>query len=320
MMRWLGLFLLAALGSFACGESRLIDDFTEQATRLRITPEIFRGSVPCTNEATAGALQTYAVRFQQVRESPLVPDAGLFDALSPAVPCQRSVVLDAVPGRLYAIQVYGFDRALSGTELPLEEARWTAECGRGEPDGPLAPTRAIYGAMVPITGCSTFSGESGSNGTRLVVDQPSALGNLRCGSQPGQVLRLEGLLDGLRVSARCGEPLAFELANVAGFHTIDLTAFEATPQAAPTTPPGSPTTPGNDPLDASVPVLADAASDATAPVAPADAGVSPSPQPEDAGTDAGVDLGVARWSSQCSGRALPGVSALASCEPLQRLP
>jgi hypothetical protein len=313
MTRWLGLCSIAALGSLACGESRLLDDFTEQPTRIRISPEVFRGTVPCAS-GVAGALQMYAVRFVQVRESALQTDAGLFDALSPAVACDRSVVLDAVAGRPYAAEIFGFDRVLDSGDVPLEEARWTAECGKGDRDGPLAPTRAVYGNTSPVSGCTTFSGEGGEGRTRLTVDQASALGSLRCGSQPGQVLRMEAVLDGMRVSAPCGEPLAFQLGTVAGVYTIELTAFEASAPVVPT-PPSAP----SDPLDASVPA-SDAASDAASPVT--DAGAPPAP-PEDAGpgaVDAGADLGVARWRSECVGRAVPGASVIASCEPLQPIP
>ncbi len=312
MMRWLALCSFAALGSLACGESRLVDGFTEQATRLRISPEVFRGSVPCSS--APGALRMYAVRFVQIRQSPLQTDAGLFQALSPAVPCERSVALDALPGILYGAELFGFDRVLESGEPPIDEARWTAECGKGEPEGPLAPTLAVYGATSPINGCTTFSGTGGPGSAVLVVDQAGALGSLRCGSQPGQVLRLEGVLNGTRRSAPCGEPLAFDLGTATGAYTIELTAFEASPGS-----PAGPTAP-SDPLDASVPAPLDAAADA----APEDAGAPvPAPAPEDSGpgaTDAGADLGVARWRSTCEGRALPGVSSVASCERLQPLP
>jgi hypothetical protein len=127
------------------------------------------------------------------------------------------------------------------------------------------------------------------------------------------VVRLEGVLDGVRTSARCGEPLALELRGVAGVHTIELTAFEAIPGATPVTP--VPTAPA-DLLDASVP--ADAASDAAAPIV--DGGAPPSGAPADAGVpDAGLQ-DVARWRSECVGRAQAGLSSVASCEPLQPLP
>lgn len=311
MMRWLTLCSFAAIGALACGESRLIDDFTEQATRVRINPEAFRGSVPCRS-GVAGALQMYAVRFVALNPIPMQGDAGLFEALSPAVPCERSIALDAFAGFRYAADVYGFDRVLDNGELPLAEARWTANCGRGELDGPLAPTLAVYGTMAPLTGCTTFSGE-GAGRTLIVVDQGSALGNLQCGTQPGQVVRLEGVLDGVRASARCGEPLALEVRGVAGVHTIELTAFEAIPGATPVTP-----VPPADLLDASVPEAGDAASDAAAPIV--DGGAPPSGTPADAGApDAGLQ-DVARWRSECVGRAQTGLSSVASCEPLQALP
>lgn len=312
MMRWLTLCSFAVFGALACGESRLLDDFTEQGTRVRITPEVFRGSVPCRS-GVAGALQMYAVRFFARSETGPQPDAGLFEVLSPGVPCERAIAMEALAGLRYGADIYGFDRVLGAGEVPLTEARWTASCGRGDFDGPLAPTLAVYGTLSSLTGCTTFSGE-GAGRTLLVIDQASALGSLRCGTQPGQVVRLEGVLDGVRISAPCGQPLALEV-GVAGLHTIELTAFEAVPGAVPVTP--EPPAP-SDVLDASVPT-GDAGGDAAAPIV--DAGAPPSGVPADAG--AGADAGprdVARWRSECVGRAQAGLSSVASCEPLQALP
>jgi hypothetical protein len=318
MMRWLGPCILATWASLGCGQSRLLDTLTDQDTRVRLAPESFRGSVPCSKNAP-GALQMYVVHFEEVSESAQMPDAGLRRVTSDPVPCDRGVVLDADPGVAYVADVYGFDRAVTESPPALDQARWTASCGRGSgssaPDAGLAgPTRAVYGAQVQMTGCSTFSG-AGSAATSLVVDQAGALGDLRCGSGTGQVSRLEAALDGSRVSAACGAPLAFVLPAAARFYSIELTAYQASPGSVSAVPPvGAP-------LDASAPDASDAADAATdaAPGVELDAGAPPE-QGSDAGrSDAGQDLGVARWRSQCAGQTLPGVSSIATCEPLQAI-
>ena len=78
-----------------------------------------------------------------------------------------------------------------------------------------------------------------------------------------------------------------------------------------------------DALDASLPdATADAADGATDAAAQLDAGTAAAPGPGSDGgaSDAGQDLGVARWRSQCEGTTLPGVSAIATCDPLQAIP
>jgi hypothetical protein len=315
MMRWLGPCIFVALASLACGESRLLEGFSEQDTRIRLAPESFRGDVPCA-PGTPGALQSYAVTFREVRQSPLQSDAGLYRATSAVAACDRAVLLNAQPGRIYGADIYGFDRVFVGSEPPLDQARWTARCGDGEgaaDAGLTGPTRAIYGAIVSMIGCTTFSGPGNvSAGTQLLVDQAGALGELQCGSEPGQVSRLEGVLGGTRVSARCGDPLAFDLPSEAQLYTVELTGFGASAASMP---------PLGDPLDASLPASpADATADAAASDSGAlDAGLLPAPeQAGDAGAGSGLEI--ARWRSQCTGTSVPGATAVATCDPLQAIP
>jgi hypothetical protein len=322
MLRWLAPCILAS-ASLACGQGRLLDGVTSSTTRLRLAPESFRGNVPCLKGAE-GALQSYVVRFEQVSYVPNQPDAGLQRVTSGPVPCDQAAVLDAVAGYAYSADLYGFDTPQTDPAPPLSSARWTANCGRGgtTPDAGLAGlTYAVYGAIVQMGGCTTFSGEGGSDGTRLLVDQASALGELRCGSSQGQVSRLEGVLEGQRVSAACGQPLAFDVTGASRYLTIALTAFEASPgtTSAPSSPSGT-----ADMLDASVADAAasDAAADAAAARGtPLDAGGPAGTPLADAGaTDAGVAAGVPRWTTECLGKPQPGVTATATCEPLVALP
>jgi hypothetical protein len=152
----------------------------------------------------------------------------------------------------------------------------------------------------------------------LLVDQTSALGSLSCGSGPGQVSRLEGVLGGKRVSAPCGQPLAFDVPGPSQFYSIALTAFEATVSASPgPVSPAPPSSSASDVLDASV--LDAAASDAALDAGGSrlDAGV---PLVDAGEPDAGADPGVPRWTSECLGKSVPGVSAIATCDPLVAIP
>jgi hypothetical protein len=321
MLRWLAPCILAS-ASLACGQGRLLDDITGSATRLRLVPQSFQGDVPCQKGAE-GALQSYVARFEVVTRGPYQADAGLLRLTSGPVPCDQAVVLNnnvVVPGLAYVADIYGFETPPGEAAPPLSSARWTASCGRGDGTadaGAAAPTYAVYGQTVLMSGCSTFSGHGGSDGTRLLVDQTSALGSLRCGSAPGQVSRLEGVLGNQRVSAACGQPLAFNVSGPSQFHSIALTAFEASADAGPV-PPSTPTGTA-DALDASVPdaAAADAAPDAAPPGGSAlDAG----PLADAGEPDAGADPGVPRWTSECLGRSVPGVTAIATCAPLVAIP
>jgi hypothetical protein len=315
MRRRLGpLALLALLGS-ACGEPRLLEGFTEGQTRIRIRPSEFVGSVGC-GRGVPGALHSYIARLQEfVPNAP--PDAGFAPLYtSAAVACDQGVIFPAIAGRRYGAEIYGFDID-EPTEADLGAARWTAVCGRGQPSNvqgdagldPYRPTLSERGATVPLRGCTTFSGEPAGAPTQLAIDAASALGTLQCGAGPGQVFAFRGTLDGETRSALCQQPLVFDVPAANRYYTIELTGLAADGDAgigdAGVTDAGRPTPPPPAPLDASV---VDASVDATL-----DAGAgSPSP---DAGALPPPD-GVPRWQTRCVGRALPGATAAAVCDPL----
>jgi hypothetical protein len=322
MRRWLGPVAWAA-ASLACGSTRLDDSLTDAPTRLRVDPDAFEGDVACVPGAQ-GALQSYVVTFEQVSLGALSAgvDAGALPppVSSPPVPCNRATLYTAVGGQFYAADIVGFDREVSASDVGQVAPAWSASCGRGTPDlaaesgpDPLGPTEAIFNYTVPMNGCTSFvrSGSAGEPGS-LVVDQASALGQLRCGSGPGQVSHFEGVLGGTRVSAACGAPLTFAVEGAARFYTISLTAFEGGPS-------GADAGAIDALLDGGTPSLVDAALPDAATDAGLDAGVGTAPggSVPDAGVgDAGASGGVARWRTQCIGRAVPGVSAVATCDPL----
>jgi len=327
MKRWFGACLMAAWVGVGCGESRLIDDVTDGPTRIRFRPELFRGDVPC-RRGSPGALQSYVVNLKQAGDAFEPNDAGTPvppGLTSVPVECDKSVLFSVAPGRFYAAKISGFDRAVSAAEAASVEPRWTALCGTGSgedaPDAgrdPYGPTLAILYQTVPMTGCTTFASGSDEAPARLVVDQVGALGDLRCGSGPGEVSRLEAVLDGTLISAACGSELVFVLEGPAEFHTIELTGFEAV---------AGPGEPDAGVLDASVSdasvVPSDASTDAEVPASDGGAeagGGATSPGGGAAAADAGTTADVPRWRSQCVGQSLPGVTSSATCDPLAPLP
>ena len=325
MRRRLGpLALLALLGS-ACGEPRLLEGFTEGQTRIRIQPSEFVGSVGC-GRGVPGALHTYIARLQEVLPN-AAPDAGFAPLYTTAaVVCDQAVIFPAIAGRLYGAEIYGFDID-APTEADLGDARWTAVCGRGRPGDvpgdagldPFRPTLSARGATVPLRGCTTFSGEPAGAPTQLVIDAAIALGTLQCGTGPGQVFAFRGTLDGETRTALCQEPLVFDVPAAYRYYTIELTGLASDGDAVVSdagvsdagildagTPPPPLAPPA--PLDASTDASVDAVLDASV--------GSPSP---DAGALPPAD-GVPRWQTSCIGRALPGATAAAVCDPLVPLP
>lgn len=323
MMRRLGLLALVALQGWACGETRLIEGFTEGQTRIRLAPSEFVGAVPCQRD-TPGALYAYVVRFREVTLTGA--DGGFTTSYtSGAVPCDQAALIPAIAGRFYAAEIFGFDNRQVASEVNALRAPWAAVCGRGswqETDAgvidPYRPTLAQRGFTVPMRGCTSFfSGTPGSS--QLVIDQPSALGTLRCGQGAGEVTAFQARLGTLVVTARCGDPLVLEVPGAERYHTIELTGFGFGADAGPPVDAAAPPSPpvpelpdagadGGDPLDASLPPVPPSPIAAPA----VDGGVS------DGGAVA-PPLGEARWRTECVGRSLPGATASARCDPLRPL-
>jgi hypothetical protein len=316
MKRW-HVPITALLLTAACGTSGLDDALLDQPTRVRLEPTAFEGDVACVPGAVA-ALQSYVVSLYQVSFNLPGVDAGPPPApiTSPLAACDRAVLFSAIAGRSYAATINGFDHEVSNDQAATATPTWTASCGYGtanlQPDAgpdPLAPTVAVLNYTVPMIGCTSFQrAGAGADVARLVVDQGSALGALQCGSGPGRVSSFEAVAGSTRVAGACGKPLQLEFSGPARYYTIELTALEG------------PSNPGAA-LDAGA---ADAAVDAAlvgadAAVARADAARVDAGTHADAGGataagDAGV--GIARWRTQCIGHAQPGVTNLATCDPL----
>jgi hypothetical protein len=323
MMRRFGPLALVALQGWACGETRLLDGFSEGQTRLRLAPSEFVGSVPC-QKGTPGALQSYVVRLQEL-DRPFEEDAGVTTAFtSGPVPCDQAVLFPSSATRFYRAEIQGFDRAVTETEVQTVEPRWTASCGRGRPTvadaglDPYRPTLSLRGVTVAMRGCTSFDGLPVGSAGQLVVDQASALGERRCGQSAGEIASFQGTLDGVSRVALCGEPLIFDVTGADRYHTIQLTAFGLDGDGGTVLDAGLP--PPALPPPAAPATLPDASADAGDPL---DASASEPPPAAEAALDAGAPtgpVGVPRWRTECVGRSLPGVATSAYCDELQPLP
>lgn len=315
MRSWLCLPLSACLICLGCSTSRLADSGDNAPTLIRLAPEVFLGEVACL-PGSAGALQAYSARVFQVSSE---SDAGVPEeielATSTPISCINAVSFQAIGGRRYVADIFGFDVEPEDAVVP----RWAASCGRG-PDGvgpalidvgsnQFGATRADLNTTVPIVGC-TYLGQVASD-TSVVVSLADALGELECGSGPGQVSDFVAALGDQRRAARCGAEVSFGDVPLDSELVIQVLAYSGGTLAADA---GA--------GDASVPPVAqpalDAGVDGGADDAGAlDAGIAP-PILLDAGaTDASVPGRVPQWTTQCLARAVAGVVTRAECEPLQ---
>jgi hypothetical protein len=331
MTRWLRACVGAApmVMVLGCSDARLGDGASiDGQTRIRLSPGEFVGQVPC-RRGIEGGLRTYVARLYVVDSTGRIigADAGTpIVQTSPPAACDRAVVFPALAFQWYGAEISGFDRDVTAEEALTVEPAWRATCGFGASTGEnadparFAPTRiAFRGATVLLRGCTIFGEGLPAGGMgQLEVDVAGALGELRCGQGPGEVSFVEGTLGSVTATARCGQPLVFDVAGPPRYHTVSLTGFEQSGDAGgPAIDPPLP--------DAAAPIpLADAGQvgDGGADASADDAGGGViAPPPADAPDAVDMDfVGVPRWSTRCFGQSLPGVSSVAACEPFTPLP
>jgi hypothetical protein len=327
MTRWLRACVGAApmVMVFGCSDARLVEGSTEGQTRLRLSPSEFVGQVPC-RRGVEGGLRRYVARLYIVDQAGQIIGADAGTAVvqtSPPTACDQAVVFPAAAFQWYGAEILGFERDVTADEASSAEPRWRATCGfgagasEGADPARFAPTPSFRGNTAPLRGCTVFGEGVPAVGTgQLQVDVTGALGGLRCGPAAGEVSFVEGTLGAVTTTALCGQPLVFDVAGPARYHTVALTGFEQSGDAGVIAPPV---------VDAAAPVpvsdggqVGDGGADASA----GDAGIVVAPPPDalDAG---GVDVelrGTPRWSTRCFGRSVPGVLSVAACEPFAPLP
>lgn len=317
---------------FGCSDARLIDGSIEGQTRIRLSPSEFVGQVPC-RRGLEGGLRSYVARLYVVDANGQIvgADAGTATVqTSPPAACDRAVVFPGAAFQWYGAEVLGFDRDVTAEEASSVEPRWRATCGfgaaasGGADAARFAPTPSVRGLTVPLRGCTVFGEGLPAEGTgQLQLDVTGALGGLRCGQGPGEVGFVEATLGSVTRTVLCGQPLVFDVAGPARYHTVGLTGFELSRDAGP----GAPPVPVAD-ATAPVPVLdagelGDAGTDASVDGVDAGSVVTPPParaEPQDAGEVEMELRGVPRWSTRCFGQSLPGILSVAPCEPFTPLP
>jgi hypothetical protein len=99
--------------------------------------------------------------------------------------------------------------------------RWTTTCGKSQ------PVTARVATVRTVRDCEPLvdSGTPGPTTVEVTID--SALGELHCGTKPGDVERFEvGLLGGPMKSAACGETVTFDDVPTVGAVPFTLLAYE----------------------------------------------------------------------------------------------
>jgi hypothetical protein len=89
----------------------------------------------------------------------------------------------------------------------------------------LGPAMPFPSQTVTIHGCSLTSLAASSDETRIAVDISSALGQLECGNEPGQVARFEATLGDEVRAADCGKTALFRNVPAENFVEFEVVAF-----------------------------------------------------------------------------------------------
>lgn len=224
LLRLAGLLLGGGLVAFAgCSSSGSSTISVTHPTMIRVEPEDFLGAVPC--DLNGSGFKRYVATIVDYNygeggeggaaSSVPVADGGanpggapvaLLDAQgfqapsSLPTPCTTGVGFGfVVPGRHYEVFIDGYDtadltpRALGSREmLPLDETdavhtsvlkpRWQTRCRRAI---------ATDSTIVRADQCEPFPEEDAAAGGSVRVALSSLLGQLHCGSAPGEVERFE---------------------------------------------------------------------------------------------------------------------------------
>jgi len=233
----LALLLLGAL--FGCEDETVPVEGVYHPTLIQVSPEKFLGTVPCRPGAT-GAMQTYVATIFDVGLDYAPTEPFALPSSGP-VSCKNPVAFSRVlePHR-YQARVDAYDRSdlvplgsddprvTEGVPILVDPAtgarvspRWTTTCGASQ------PTTARLATVRTISDCEPLV-DSGTPGpTTVEVTIASALGDLQCGSEPGQIERFEtGIIGSTLRSALCGETVTFEDVPAVGAVPFTLLAYE----------------------------------------------------------------------------------------------
>ena len=242
LVRCLFLALVAAAAA-GCGGSEGSSG-SDNPTLVAVSPEAFLGDVPCL--AGPGSMRRYVATLEDVTGG-LGSESTTIDSFplpsSPPVSCNLPVGFGfVVDEHRYAADVDGYDttaleplapgsRFMVSTETgEFVTPRWTTSCGRqdeGTHTSVIAQTRqTIY-----VRGCAELvDQEPGATATGVRVRLGSALGDLECGDDPGNVERFVVSLRGGDASpteADCGATATFEGLDAPATYVVDVEAYES---------------------------------------------------------------------------------------------
>lgn len=197
---------LALLTGCAEDSSSDFDTQSSSISSVAVDPQYFLGDVPCAG--SDGAMKSYVATLTDRS----IPNGQFVLPSSPPTSCSDRVVFRfVVVGHEYSAEIDAYEQAPeelvpfgnepalgddgnpvrrppSGSRRMLlltsgEEAtpRWTTSCGEGEEGAGIA------GTSQDIRGCDPLDDQGVVGSTIVAVDPRLALGELTCGTDPGQV-------------------------------------------------------------------------------------------------------------------------------------
>jgi hypothetical protein len=233
------LALLFAGALAGCEETLVPVEGVYHPTLIQVSPVEFLGTVPCRPGAS-GAMQTYVATIFDVGDDLKQMEPFALPSSGP-VSCKNPVAFSRVlDSHRYTARVDAYDR---GDLLPLGSSdpkvtfgvpilvdpvtgdrvapRWTTTCGDSTP----AIARTSY--VRTVRDCQPLVDNGTPGPTAVEVSIASALGELGCGSEPGEVERFEvGIVGGPMRGASCGETITFTDVPAVGTIPFTLLAYE----------------------------------------------------------------------------------------------
>ena len=230
---------------FGCGTSPAGTGI-DLPTVVAVSPEDFRGSVPCTN--APGAMRAFVATLTDLgtSEEPVsfslpssvvrTPELG--GRFGP-VPCEQAAGFSfVVPGHRYSAEVEAYDRtdlvALGpGSRILVDPAsgnyvppRWTTSCGTDPGTLGRGPVTAALFRTRYVQGCGALT-EAYSSETALRVVTSAAQGSVECGEGPGNIERFEATLveTGATQTVPCGEDVVFGSLEGGIAYNVELFGF-----------------------------------------------------------------------------------------------
>lgn len=201
--------LVALVALCGCTGDGDVEENFAVATAIVVDPLAFPQSVPCSGEP--GAMQSYIATLVDRTD----PEAPFVLPSSDPLPCSQQVQFRFIaPGHVYGAQLDGYEQAAQelvprgghhsgnrqmklGTgdrdsddrnwaSLPDASPRWRIDC---------ADRTAVEGAALSLRGCQLIEDRGTTAVTAVEVDPTTALGNLRCGSEAGQITSFDVIPD-----------------------------------------------------------------------------------------------------------------------------